>query len=96
MVFSDQALDIHRAQRDLVALRLTQPRRSKRCRIGPRLRLLRQVPKQFIGSHHCPRESVIATESHNASHRLYLPAKWPKHSQPLRMTAFSLSFATAD
>jgi len=34
MVFPDQALDIHRKQRDLVALRLTQPRRAERRRFG--------------------------------------------------------------
>ena len=52
MVFPDQALDIHRSQRDLVALGLTQPRRAERRRFGLRLRLRRQIPKQFIGSHH--------------------------------------------
>jgi len=34
MVFSDQTLDIHRAQRDLVALRLAQPQRAERRRFG--------------------------------------------------------------
>jgi hypothetical protein len=51
MVFPNQALDIHRSQRDLVALRFTQPRRSKRCRVSRRLRLIRQFPKQVIGGH---------------------------------------------
>ena len=51
MVLPDQALDIHRPQRDLVALRFAQPRRAERRRIGLRLRLLRQVLKQFIGRH---------------------------------------------
>jgi hypothetical protein len=34
VVFPDQALDIHRPQRDLVALGFTQPRRAERRRFG--------------------------------------------------------------
>ena len=52
MVLADQAVDIHRTQRDLVALRLAQPRRAERLRIGLRPRLRRQISKQFVGSHH--------------------------------------------
>src|SRR5271163_2686274 len=70
MVFPDQALDIHRPQRDLVALRLTQPRSAERRRFRLRLRLLRQLSKQFIGSHHLLHESIIARESHCVSYRL--------------------------
>src|SRR5258708_10580707 len=81
MVFSDQALDIHRAQRDLVALRLTQTRRAERHRFGWRLRLRRQFPKQLIGTHHliASCESIIARESHRANFWLYCLLSRPKN-----------------
>ena len=52
VIFSDQALDIHRPQRDLIASGFTQPRRAQRRRFGLRLRMLRQVAKQVVYGHH--------------------------------------------
>ena len=54
------------AWRELVALRFPQPRRAERRRIGLRLRLLRQVPKQFIGRHQSPPAKPSSPENHTA------------------------------
>jgi hypothetical protein len=61
----------------------TQPRCAERRRFGLRLRLLRQVPKQFIDSHHRLPRIHIARESHCITLRLDLLAEPPKKSHAL-------------
>ena len=51
MIFSDQAVDIHRPQLNLIAPGLAQPRRSRKRHIGSRLALLGKFSKQLVFGH---------------------------------------------
>ena len=70
MIFPDQAVDIHRAQLDLVAFGLAQARRTERCRIGLRFRLLREFSKQLVCGHRCLLRINDRTESQLAPHQV--------------------------
>src|SRR5580704_8328129 len=71
MILSEQAIENHRSQFDLIAYRLAHPWRSRPRRTGGRLALLRQLVEQSVATHrHLPRISH-RRESQLGCRRLY-------------------------
>ena len=73
VVRADQAVDIDTPKLDLVACGFAQPRRPERGRIALRLRLLRQLAKQFVAAH--PRLPRINSCSESQLASLALPCR---------------------
>src|SRR3546814_8594721 len=84
MLGPDQAVQIHRPQLDLVALRLAQPRPPRR---PLRTRLLRQILEKPIARHRCLPQWPLSKGITTPPHEQPKLAEIPKESQALRNAA---------
>src|SRR3546814_5135640 len=78
MLGPDQAVQIHRPQLDLVALRLAQPRPPRR---PLRTRLLRQILEKPIARHRCLPQWPLSKGITTPAHEQPKLAEIPKESQ---------------
>ncbi len=86
MVVADQAVDIHRSQLDLVALRLPQTRRADRGSMRLRLLCSGSSPNSSLPAIVASCESVIEVieANHSRGEARYYHRKFSKDLQPLR------------
>src|SRR3546814_21159745 len=91
MLGPDQAVQIHRPQLDLVALRLAQPRPPRR---PLRTRLLRQILEKPIARHRCLPQWPLSKGIPTPAHDKPKPAEIPKESKPQQLKRYQASRRT--
>src|SRR5580704_17170177 len=87
MVFPDQAVDIHRAQLDLVAFGLAKARRARWCGFALWLCAFREPFKKLVASHRSPHANQPSQGITAGPASATLQLSFAKDSQPLRVTS---------
>src|SRR5580704_19151464 len=87
MVFPDQAVDIHRAQLDLVAFGLAKARRARWCGFALWLCAFREPFKKLVASHRSPHANQPSQGITAGPASAMLQLSFAKDSQPLRVTS---------
>jgi hypothetical protein len=89
MVFPDQAVDIHRAQLDLVAFGLAKARRAGWCGFALWLCAFRELFKKLVASHRSPHANQPSQGITAGPASAMLQLSFAKDSQPRRAAAGS-------